>query len=138
MKFQIRTKIVGDPDSKSWIEDYNKETKNPQEWAKETIKRFNGSLRGFEKARVLLDVIVLGDEDNVELHDWFKRTDGMSESFRGSIVDIMECRKCRIKGKRYGLGTQVIRDSKYKAKAFNKCNTGIELLKKRANKETVE
>lgn len=123
MKFKIHIKTQ----SEDWWETYTKLIDDPHEWAKEITDQFNRTLRPKEQPRELIEVII-EDDANDELHDWFKRTDGMSVVFRGSFVDIMECRKCGITGKRFGIGAIIKIDSKYKKKVFQKCNTAkIEL-----------
>ena len=49
-------------------------------------------------------------------HDWYKRTDGMSVPFRGRLVDVFECRKCGVTGKKMGLDSPIKRDHKFRAK----------------------
>lgn len=110
---------VRDSDGRDWWEDYDKDVEDPNKWAEEILARFNAGLRPGEKARELLDVVVIDSENNN--HAWVKRTDGQSVLFRGQIVDLHYCSKCRITGKRYGLASKVIRDSKYRAKKYDKC-----------------
>lgn len=126
MKFKIK---VSD-DISVWEEELEKNITNPRKYAEDMIKMFNNTLRPGEKPRTLLDVEILGDPENEELHNWQKRTDGMSVNFRGYTVDIMYCEKCHVTGKRFGMTTRVILDSKYRKKVFRKCNTSIEYLKK--------
>ena len=119
MRFRIKVRTS---DMREWWEDYNMDVKNPQKWAEETIKWFNTTLRPMEKPRTLLAVEVV-DESNKGHHRWRKRTDGMSVDFRGETVDLMYCERCGITGKRHGLNKNVEIDSKYRKKAFQKCNT---------------
>ena len=46
------------------------------------------------------------------------------------MYDGMYCVRCGITGKRFGLGSHIKIDSKYKKKAFLKCNTAKEELDK--------
>ena len=90
-----------------------------QDWAYQLIETFNETLRPFEKRRELIGVEIIGK--SAPAHDWIKRTNGMSVEFRGALVDLFECRKCGITGKRFRLGDAVKRDSKYKAQRFANC-----------------
>ena len=117
MKFKILVKT----DSEQWWEEYDKNTTNPNKWAIETIQHFNATLKPHEKFRSLVDVQIIDESNNQ--HSWVKRTDGMSVNFRGSIVDLMRCENCGITGKRIGLSGFVKVDSKYKKKAYLRCDT---------------
>lgn len=125
MKFKILcTDGYGEP----WWEEYNKDTENPQQYAENLIAHFNATLRGPEKPRILLKVEIL-DSSNDELHRWVKSVLGMSAIFRGHVVDLMYCERCGITGKRYGLGGEIILDSKFRKKAFRRCDTAQAELK---------
>ncbi len=100
MKFKIKVRTG---DGEEWWEDYDEDISDPQEWAKNTINRFNATLQPREEPRTLIDVEIL-DESNEKHHRWVKRTDGMSVNFQGSVVDIMSCQRYGITGKRYGFG----------------------------------
>ena len=126
MKFKI---LVRTENGQEWWEEYDKDIKNAQEWAKDTIDYFNNTLSPREKLRQLIKVEIL-DESNERHHRWVKRTDGMSVTFRGQIVDLMFCERCRITGKREGLNDFVKIDSKYRKKAFRECHTAIIELEK--------
>lgn len=131
MKFKI---IVRDVDGEdTWEEEYDENTQDPRAWAENVIKFFNSTLKpDWEKPRELVDVVVL-DERDIK-HDWEKRTDGMSVNFRGNFVDLMRCRRCGITGKRYGISGRVKIDSKYRKKAFRRCDTALEELKRHPEK----
>jgi hypothetical protein len=118
MKFRIRVKSKnGD-----WWEDYDIKTDDAQKWAEVTVANFNNTLKPFENPRELMAVEVISD-GNDKFHDWSKLTAGMSVMFRGAMVDLMRCNKCRITGKRRGLGSQIIIDSKYRKKVYRDCDT---------------
>jgi hypothetical protein len=126
MKFRIKCCKTDTPE-KTWWEDYEKDIEDAEIWAIETVDSFNKTLRPGEKHRTLIEVEVEveGDENNEELHRWDKDITKMSSIFRGRVYDGMKCEKCGITGKRYGLTSYVKIDSKYKKKAFKKCNTSI-------------
>ena len=129
MKFKIK---VSSESGGEWWEEYDKDVPDPEVWARETVEKFNATLRRNEKPRTLLVVEVI-DRDNDGFHDWVKRTDGMSVPFRGGVVDLMFCRKCGITGKRYGLSGVVIIDSKFRGKAYGRCDTAkLKMIEKRS------
>lgn len=127
MKFKIQCKDVdgGEP----WWEEYEKDITDPIKWGKGIVVFFNDTLRPGEKKREFISAEIIGDEESAELHSWDKSIVGMSSNFRGRIVDMMYCTKCGITGKRFGLKSNIVIDSKYKKKVFQKCNTAIEELK---------
>jgi len=120
MKFKILVKN----DRDEWWESYDINTLNPQRWAEGIIELFNKTLRPKELLRILVKVEI-ENESNEKFHEWYKRTDGMSIIHRRYIVDIMQCRKCGVTGKRYGLNAEVKIDSKYSKKAYKECHTSI-------------
>ena len=122
MKIKITVKNA----TSEWSEEYdragigdNGNILQAQDWAYQLIETFNETLRPFEKRRELIGVEIIGK--SAPAHDWIKRTNGMSVEFRGALVDLFECRKCGITGKRFRLGDAVKRDSKYKAQRFANC-----------------
>lgn len=126
MKFTLYLK---DETGREWCENYDENTMDAFKWAENVVENFNKTLRPFETKRTLIKVVI--DEDgNKSHHEWVKRTDGMSVVFRGSVADLMYCKKCGITGKRYGVRSKVKIDSKYRKKAFKYCDTAkAELLK---------
>lgn len=126
----MRFRIFCTDGGKEWSEEYNKDVADANKWAADTIEYFNDTLRPGENPRKLIKVEVL-ENSNEEFHRWVKRTDGMSVIFRGKMVDLMFCEKCRITGKKYGLSGNVIIDSKFRKKAFKKCNTAMVEMSKR-------
>lgn len=126
MKFKIQ---VEDANGNQWWESYDEKTDDPKAWAEQIINSFNASLRPWETERKLINIETV-DDSNSRFHSWVKRTDGMSVEFRGSVCDLMRCEKCGITGKRFGYNKTVKIDSKYKKKAFQRCDTAIEELKK--------
>lgn len=114
-KIHVKEKESG----REWVEEYDKETENPEQWASDTLKMFNSTLRPNELAREVVRVEVVSEVN--DHHKWVKLTSGQSVLFRGQIVDLHQCEKCGITGKRFGLAQYIKRDSKYKAKKYDKC-----------------
>ena len=91
IRIRVRSLVTGN----EWTEDYDKvgigENGNlaqAEDWAFQLVKRFNDTCRPNESKRELLSTELIGVSTD---HDWYKRTDGMSVSFRGRITDIFEC-----------------------------------------------
>lgn len=120
-KIKVRNKNTGN----EWWEEYNENITDTEQWAKDTMNKFNRTLHPHEALRELLQVETLV-EGNERFHDWVKRTDGMSVPFRGQVVDLVFCKKCEITGKRYGLAQEVKIDSKFRKKAYQECHTSQE------------
>lgn len=125
MKFRL---LVKTSDGDEWWEEYDKEIADPHAWARETLEEFNATLKPGERPRELLKIEIL-DDSNEKYHQWVKRTDGMSVRFRGEVVDLMFCEKCRITGKRKGFRSDVVIDSKFRRKGFQECHTSLELMR---------
>ncbi|MCY9738144.1 hypothetical protein M5X17_31115 [Paenibacillus alvei] len=103
-----------------WNEEYDNCPAEPYVWAKAIIDNFNATLREGEALRELVDVVVL-NEDTVIEHEWEKTN--LFTIVRGTKnYDTMQCKCCGVTGKRFGLSDVVTRDSKYKAKKYDKCN----------------
>lgn len=119
-KIIMKVKNVGS--DTGWEEEYDCPSE-PYEWAKGLVDNFNATLRHGESMRELVGVEVLSENSKpVRDHKWGKTN--LITIVRGSkVYDTMECVHCGITGKRYGVGS-VLRDSKYKAKKYEKCNTG--------------
>lgn len=115
MKFTVRvTNGVSE-----WDEEYDKDVDDAQKWAEDTCAWFNSTLRPGERERSVVSVTVSSYEN--DNHRWEKRTDGQSVLFRGRICDLMYCAKCGVTGKRFGLSSTVVIDSKFSKKKFRKC-----------------
>lgn len=100
---------------------------NLQEHAEIIVKFFNSTLRPHEEPRTLVCCRVeestetKKDHKTTIKHDW-KKMNLITIMKGGNSYDIMECSKCGITGKRFGLGFNgVLHDSKYKAKKYNNC-----------------
>jgi len=120
MKLKIRVKNARD----EWWEDYdcNLSPGTEKTWAGQLIASFNSSLRSGELPRELLEVQVVSEANTK--HEWVKLTAGMSIPGPGGTVDLFQCRRCGITGKRRGLDSTIVRDSKFRAKKYEKCKGG--------------
>lgn len=80
--------------------------------------------------RELVSVEVIEDNTVVKHeHKWEK--ENLVTIVKGEyIYDIMKCSVCGITGKRYGLSSDVQRDSKYRAKIYDTCDGAIKKLNK--------
>lgn len=118
-KIEIEVKKVGHKET--WTEEYVIDNNiNHVEWAERTIENFNATLHHGESPRELVGVQVLNETDKPNKHKWVKTN--LMTIVRGSnFYDTMKCEICNITGKRHGLGSEIKRDSKYKAKKYEKC-----------------
>ena len=135
MKIRVH---VSDDRGKPWTEDYDLEDSvDPVRWARDTVKKFNDTLRPHEQPRKVLKVERLHSAADVHRkHDWIKIS-VMTQSGVGSrgSFDRMRCEACGVTGKRYGLGQNgVKRDSEFRGNAFQFCDTATALLEKRKAK----
>ncbi len=95
---------------------------------RETIDWFNRTLRPHESKRELVRCEIEGEVPPAE-HKWAKSsvmTQVMTGTARhGANYDKMECERCHVTGKRYGLHSHVNLDSKFTLKAFRRCDTSM-------------
>ena len=102
--------------------------------SRDTIDWFNSTLRPHETKRVFVRCEVIGEVPPAE-HRWMKHS-AMTKvvvggPHNGSNYDAMECERCGVTGKRYGLNEYVHLDSKWKKKvAFKRCDTAMRELGK--------
>lgn len=132
MKFKIKCTYQDDESGEeAWWEEYEKDhVEDPQKWAEQTIENFNTTLRPHEKPRRLLDVEIL-EENTKKDHSWVKTSLSMRRAGwrSNNLYDEYKCTHCGITGKRFGVG-RVERDSKYRAKVYNRCDTAYDHLQK--------
>ena len=131
MKIKLKICCVND-EQNSWIEEYDVDCLDAKEYGENLIEGFNDMLRPGEKLRKLLEVIVVNKE-SIEYHDWHK-TNLVTIIKNGMCYDTQRCSRCLITGKRYGLSGAVKRDTKYKAKVYQRCDTAKRQLEKLRNK----
>lgn len=128
MRFEIKCKNEGSSDSSAWTEPYVKNLGSIEEariWAQGVIKHFNETIKGNEKKRVLLDVIV--DEDSIDKHlehDW-EKSNLITIKQGHQLYDTYVCKRCNITGKRFGLEDEIERDKKFKDEVYEYCDTSM-------------
>ena len=129
MKFTLFWKHPGAKDSSAIGETHEQLTTDPVQWSKDLLDWFNRTLRPHERKRVFVRCEIVGEVPPAE-HRWVKHsamTKVMSGGPRhGQIYDAMECERCGVTGKRYGLGPAVKLDHKFKATAFKRCDTSMQ------------
>lgn len=136
---QFTIKVRNDRDGREWNEEYNKPEVCNQATAekkgRELVAYFNDTLRPHESSRTFL-FATFGDGSALQSHDWQKSNLVTIMGKRGSSHDTAKCSRCGITGKRFGLGNDVVRDSKFKAKGYASCDTAQVLLARRAHKRS--
>lgn len=129
MKFKIHVTTEDDATGeKAWWETYEEETDDPKRWGEGIIEYFNSSLRPHEKPRKFLGVEVI-DDHSIKEHKWVKIS-AATQLERGRNFDRMECERCGVTGKRFGLQGSTTIDSKFRRVAFKRCDTSLEFIQK--------
>jgi len=131
MKFEIKVKKVSSEET--WIETYEKDVKDPKEWAQKTIQQFNNSLRPYEVAREIVSVNII-DSHSIKDHDFVKKNLFTKRTRGGGTFDEMECKRCGITGKRYTLGGHVRYDKKFRPEIYKRCDTAKKYLDRKKRK----
>lgn len=131
MKFRMLVEHA-DGQGEPWWEDYDKSNiPDPEAWCRRTVDTFNKTLRPKERARRLLTVEVLDANTDPE-HRWEKQNAITQQDRLGSLYDTMKCAACGITGRLYGLRRGVVRDQRYRAKVYERCDTAQRHLHKAA------
>jgi hypothetical protein len=130
MKIKMQTKVI----ESGYVlnEEYDIENgKNPEKFANDLINNFNNTLRPSESPRELVSVEVI-EEHSIVLHDhsWEKQNSVTIMLRGGGCYDIMRCKRCGVSGKRYGISGEIIRDSIFKGKCYDKCETALDQIQK--------
>lgn len=125
----LRWAFASGKNPKIWEERYTETTDNPEQWGRNLIKRFNLTLKPGERRRRFVQVIVTGEIVPPD-HKWYKITAMTQQRTTGRPFDVMQCVRCRIMGKRFGLSQSVKIDSKFRLAVFRRCDTATEHLRK--------
>lgn len=123
MKFAI-TVTYADAKGEPWVEPYDlhqvQNIDDAVQWAELTIAKFNRTLRPGERARKLLTTEMAGESTDAP-HDFEKINLMTLLDDRMNAYDALQCRRCGITGRRYGL-TNFVLDRKFRrAKKWLKC-----------------
>jgi len=102
----------------TWVESFNEDTNTPSRWAKAMIDRFNATLKRGERKRTITGIKII-DEESAR-HQWEKSC-LVTQRKAGRMYDTYKCKCCGITGKRFGLSSIIVRDSKYKASKYDVC-----------------
>jgi hypothetical protein len=112
-------------------ETYEKITGDPEQWSRDIIDWFNSTLRPHERKRIFVRCEVEGEVPPAE-HKWAKVTAMTKANQYGMPYDAMQCERCGITGKRFGLGPHTKIDSKFRRAAFKRCDTSLKAQGKQA------
>lgn len=151
MKFVLLYKHV-DEDEEPWLEDYEKSRRDltaqiPVDcskfsnkrvvdlWCRGIIKYFNDTeVNPKPRYREYVGSRLVDESQGGPDHRWGK-TNLMTQADTAGYFDAYKCDGCGITGKRRGLGSHIIPDSKYRyAKIYQRCDTTKAHLAKKAKK----
>jgi len=126
MKFTLYWRHPGEKGEQP--ETHEQLTEDPEKWCRDILDWFNSTLRPHERRREFVRCVVIGEVPPAE-HRWVKQS-AMTKTVvggprHGSSYDAMECERCGVTGKRYGLGPYVKIDNKFKLKVFQRCDTSM-------------
>jgi hypothetical protein len=133
IRFKLYWKHPGRADKDAMAETHEQITTDPEQWCEDIIAWFNSTLRPHETKREFVRCEVIGEVPPAE-HRWVKHS-AMTKIMvggprSGSNYDSMECGRCGVTGKRYGLKEYVKLDSKWRKAAFKRCDTSMKELGK--------
>lgn len=121
--FFVKVRHADSPEEEGWEEEYKRTVDDPLLWAKETVAKFNATLRRGELPRELLGVRIVGEELPEDEHN-FTKQNIYSLTHAGRAYDIVKCERCGVTGKRYGVGKARL-DSQFRAKVYQLCSTSV-------------
>ena len=135
MKFKLKICETNEHGEKNcWFENYDEPIKNPEEWGKEIIERFNSTLKPYEKAREYAGFEIIDVNQN-EKHQWQKTNlTTLKDSY--GFLDKYVCYECGITGKRRGLTSNVKRDHQFRGVVYTRCDTAKKHMNAKTNKGT--
>lgn len=109
MKFACIVRHSNDDVKQSWREEYDRPTvhtlEEAERWSKETVARFNATLRENERPRTLMSVEKVADES--DQHQW-EKTNLVTVKDRNGLYDKLICLNCGVTAKRYGLDNFIL------------------------------
>lgn len=133
IRFKLYWKHPGQADKDATAETHEQITTDPEKWSKDILAWFNSTLRPHETKREFVRCEIIGEVPPAE-HKWFKvtaMTKVMVGSQRhGSVYDAMQCQRCGVTGKRFGVSEYVKLDSKWRKPVFKRCDTTMKALGK--------
>lgn len=110
-----------------WWEEFDVDTDDAEQWAKDTVKNFNQTRRPGELRRTVLDVEVV-DMYSIKKHK-YEKTNLVTKADKTGMYDTVECSRCGVTARRYGIvDQQIVIDRKFKAQKFARCDTAMEAL----------
>lgn len=127
IRFKFYWYRKNDPKRTEVAETYEKITLDPEKWSKDILAWFNSTLRPHETERVFVRCEIIGEVPPAE-HLWFKKTamtQTLPQSRGGSSFDAMQCERCGITGKRFGIRSNVSIDGKWRGVAYKRCDTSM-------------
>lgn len=121
MRFKIWVKHKGS-NQEPWSETYDsieiKSLEDAEAWGRNTVEStFNGNLRPEESPREFVRAEIIGEGIK---HNWEKQN-AITITGKSGMYDKMKCSTCGVMGKRYGLGSTVVRYDEFKAKKYETC-----------------
>jgi len=126
VKFRILCCNAGEADQGSWWEEFDKPGEDAHEAGYHAVYvSWNMNLRPGDKLRDILAIEVLDSElgDALVDHQWRKSNLVTIRGGPYGSYDKYTCEVCGITAKRYGIGGQLVRDTKYLYKNFRYCKS---------------
>jgi hypothetical protein len=123
-------------ETKEVTETYEVDTDDPEKYCRELLVWFNSTLRPHERQRDFVRCEAVVEVPPSE-HKWRKKTAMTQQRANSRPYDCMECERCGIMGKRYGLNSFVKIDSKYRLKVYKRCDTAMVAMGKFTPKQEI-
>lgn len=123
MRFTMIVKNEGADDSTAWEEHEDRAAlltrEQCEQWSRDTLARFNATLRSHERPRALVRVD-FEDDSKSSAHDFIKQN-GATIMRGNRSYDFYKCSRCGVTGKRFGLSEVVVLDKQYSANVYQDC-----------------